>query len=512
MGPVSYGYENLTPYLEGVCSQWRPARIDLVGRVTRGVSLDSRARLRVCDLACGTGLSALIHAAANPQHEVVGIDFNPTHIAHARRRAEQAGLSNIRFYNRGIEELSDLGLAEFDLITISGAYSWLAPEVRRAVRAFVRRHLRPGGLFGAHYMTQPGWGSIEPLWKIARDIAAPGENNPGKRHAATVALLKGLTQTAFIKNHPIAARRIDKIVEMKPEGFAHEYLTAHWRPEYHVDVAHAFAEEAGLVYVGDCFNLWRNVPALSVPKSAQQLLAGIIDPALRETVYDYVVMALDRHGLFHKGQIPGGQPVGDLGDLTLGTLGAFGRKLPDGIAAPIGKIQLKGERFEAVITALTAGSRTVREIATSPACAKLERKAVVEAIGLLAAGEFIVPFAKKTATIDPAGVSKFRLSPFNAEQFRRPARQGAYALASPALGHALVLGELDACFAAGLAAVARAGMDGWLKQRFAKATMTRKDGTTLAGDDLIQYLAGEFDVFCRDKLPKLLELEVLLPS
>jgi SAM-dependent methyltransferase len=202
---VPQDYENLAPYQEELCHEWRPARLDYVARVGRGLGLDARARLRICDLACGAGLSVLLQAAAAPQHEVVGIDLNPTHIAQARRRAAEAGLANAHFHNRAIEETDDLGLDEFDVVTMSGAYSWLAPQVRRAARAFVRRHLRPGGLFGLHMMTLPGWSSVEPLWKLAREFAAPPERDPRKRHAATVALLAALRGSAFMGIHPVAA-------------------------------------------------------------------------------------------------------------------------------------------------------------------------------------------------------------------------------------------------------------------------------------------------------------------
>lgn len=512
MGSTGQGYENLTPYLEGVCAQWRPARVDLAARLARGIGLNPGAPLRVCDLACGSGLAALIHAAANPTHELVGIDFNPTHVAAARERARSAAVGNVQFVNRAVEDALSLPFGEFDLITISGSYSWLSPDVRRAIRTFVRWHLKPGGYFGVHYMTQPGWGSIEPLWKLARDIAAPNEANPAARHAATVNLLKNLAQSAFIKNHPVAAKRLDKIADMSPEGFAHEYLTAHWRPEYHVDVARAFADEAGLVYVGDCLNLWRNAPRLSVPRGAEKLMADIADPALRETVYDYVVMSLDRHGLYHKGQIPAEKAAGDLDGVRFGSLGPFGRKASDGFATPVGKVQLGGERFAAVCALLADRSLTVREILSDPACASFGREQVLEAIGLLAVGEIIVPFVAKGAGMEASGVTKFRLTRFNADQLRRPVRKGAFALASPTLGHAMLLGQLDATFVTGLLKAGRAGMHEWLRKRFAGATMNKKDQAPLTGDALIGHILSEYEVFVRDKVPKLLELEVLLPA
>lgn len=508
---LSLGYENLTPYVEGLCGQWRPARVDYVARVSKGLQFDTTVPLRICDLACGTGLSVLVQAAATPTHEIVGIDFNPTHIRDARQRSVALGITNAKFINRGVEDLGGIDLGEFDLITMSGAYSWLAPEVRRAVRDFVRRYLKPGGYFGVHAMTQPGWGSIEPLWKIARELAAPGESDAAKRHAATNNLLEQIANSAFMKNHPVAAKRVETIAKLDSTAFSHEYLTAHWRPEYFVDIARVFSEEAGLVYVGDCLNLWRNSNVLSTPRWAGKLLAGIADANIRETVQDYIVLALDRHALFHKGQIPIGEP-GRIGNMPLGTLGPFGHKLADGISSGIGKVKFDEERFKVVASTVADRSNTVANILSAPACTKLERKQAAEAIGLLAAGEIIVPFARETIARDVSAMERFNLSAFNRAQLSRPIRSGAWAFASPILGHAIGVGDLDVRFISGFVSAGRAGMEGWLRQQFRGATMNRKDGTKLEGEVLMKHVFGELEQFKNEKFPKLIELEILLPA
>lgn len=504
------GYENLVPYVEGLCSQWRTARIDYVARVSSGLQLNSAGPLRICDLACGPGLSALLQAVTNPRYEVVGIDFNPTHIRTARERAATHAVTNVRFINRGVEDMDGVDLGEFDLITMSGSYSWLAPEVRRAVRVFVHRYLKPGGYFGVHAMTQPGWGSVEPLWKIARELAAPNENDPGKRHSAAIAMFKELKESGFLKNHPIAAKRVEKIAEMTSQAFAHEYMTAHWRPEYYIDMARIFADEAGLVYVGDCMNLWRNLSAIKSPRWATKLLTDISDQNVRETILDFLVLAMDRHALFHKGQIPPAQ-TGALGTTPLGTLAAFGRKLADGMTTGAGKLKLEEERYRAVLAAVQDQSRSVSEIISDPMCSKFERKQVAEAIGLLSAAELLVPFVRSTEYRNVEGIAKFDLSPFNRAQLSRPIQGALCVVASPVLGHGLAIGDVDVRFIAGLVSVGRSGIGNWLRQQFRGATLNRKEGQKLEGEALIKHLLSEFEVFCKDKLPKLVELEILLP-
>ena len=51
-----------------------------------------------CELGCGQGFTTNILAATNPQGEFWGVDFNPTHIAAAKRLAEAARLENIHFF------------------------------------------------------------------------------------------------------------------------------------------------------------------------------------------------------------------------------------------------------------------------------------------------------------------------------------------------------------------------------------------------------------------------------
>jgi tRNA G46 methylase TrmB len=62
-----------------------------VGR-SRGRALRPR---RILELGFGQGLGLAVNAAANPDIAFEGCDFNPQHIAHARRLIEKAELGNL---------------------------------------------------------------------------------------------------------------------------------------------------------------------------------------------------------------------------------------------------------------------------------------------------------------------------------------------------------------------------------------------------------------------------------
>jgi ubiquinone/menaquinone biosynthesis C-methylase UbiE len=60
-----------------------------------------RAGHRVLDIGCGTGSFAVFIKRQQPQVKVIGIDPDPLALAHARRKAERAGL-RIEFVCAGV--------------------------------------------------------------------------------------------------------------------------------------------------------------------------------------------------------------------------------------------------------------------------------------------------------------------------------------------------------------------------------------------------------------------------
>ena len=114
---------------------------------------------RYLELGCGYGFGLILLASTFPEHDFVGVDFNPEHIAHARRLAASAGLSNIRF-----EEADFLDLArdwpehwgQFDYIVAHGIISWLSSTVRKALYKAMGNAAAPGALVYVSYNALPG--------------------------------------------------------------------------------------------------------------------------------------------------------------------------------------------------------------------------------------------------------------------------------------------------------------------------------------------------------------------
>jgi ubiquinone/menaquinone biosynthesis C-methylase UbiE len=103
------------------------------------------AGLRALDVGCGTGSLAI--ALARQGAHVTGIDISPQMLDIARRKVEEAGLSE----SVALVQMSAIDLDEryqagsFDLVTSSLAFSELSDDEQRFVLGQCRRLLAEGG-------------------------------------------------------------------------------------------------------------------------------------------------------------------------------------------------------------------------------------------------------------------------------------------------------------------------------------------------------------------------------
>jgi SAM-dependent methyltransferase len=117
-----------------------------IGRPQAAVTRLEEAGLidgRVLDAGCGTGENALYLAARG--HAVLGVDFAPSAIAKATRRAGDRRLSGrVSFVERDALTLGDIGRS-FDTILDVGLFHTLQPADRAAYAAALRAVVAPGG-------------------------------------------------------------------------------------------------------------------------------------------------------------------------------------------------------------------------------------------------------------------------------------------------------------------------------------------------------------------------------
>src|SRR5262245_43656508 len=119
------GYVGDVAYTLGFYRELSPTYLSLTC-VMNGVDGPSPTKpLRYCELGCGRGYGTVLLAAANPNIEFVGIDFNPSHVAEARSLASRANIGNLTFFEMSFGDAArstDPKLKDFDIVGIHGVY------------------------------------------------------------------------------------------------------------------------------------------------------------------------------------------------------------------------------------------------------------------------------------------------------------------------------------------------------------------------------------------------------
>ena len=94
-------------YAANLISSWIPSLEGVEAKLTKGA--------KVADVGCGLGASTILMAAAFPHSSFVGYDYHDSSIGTARRRAEDAGMSNRVTFE--IARAKDFPGRGYDLVT-----------------------------------------------------------------------------------------------------------------------------------------------------------------------------------------------------------------------------------------------------------------------------------------------------------------------------------------------------------------------------------------------------------
>ncbi len=323
------------------------------------------AGLAYCELGCARGLTSLVLAAVNPKAIFHAIDFNPSSIAHAKARARAAGLDNITFHERSFEGLTEpsAGLPMFDIVAMHGVWSWIAPELQRAIITFLKSHLKPGGLVYVSYNPLPAWNEMMPLQRVLRELATAQPGRSDQAVANALAMVNRLFEKKIIPpRFQDAINRLNEDTRLLGLIYmVHEYLHTGWSPYYFADVARAFGE-AKLGYAGSAY-LMENFLNIGLDEEQRTLLSGIAVPELRETLRDFCISNQFRQDVYVRGAraMPEAKRQSLLNELSF----ALVQPIPEFIevVAPNGmKWRPHPVAYRRILEALEAGPRSVREL------------------------------------------------------------------------------------------------------------------------------------------------------
>ncbi|WP_326562621.1 class I SAM-dependent methyltransferase [Micromonospora sp. NBC_01796] len=129
-------FRGSAPYYEAGRLPYAPGVVDAL---TDALALDGTGRL--LDVGCGPGTATL--PLAGSFEEAVGVDPDTDMLAEARRRAERAGIGNVRWVRARAEDLP-AGLGTFRVAMFAQSFHWMA---RDRVATTIRGMLQPGGAF-----------------------------------------------------------------------------------------------------------------------------------------------------------------------------------------------------------------------------------------------------------------------------------------------------------------------------------------------------------------------------
>ncbi|MDB5413328.1 MAG: ubiE [Rubritepida sp.] len=352
----SHGYVADSPYTFAYQSAQAPGNLALICAMM-GVEWQPKPRMVVVDIGCGRGYTVNTLAAANPGWTVMGLDYNPAHIAEAASLAERAEIDNATFIEADLAEMTDAEMdqiPEMDVVTLHGVWTWVGDPVRAGIVRLLSRRLKPGGLAYIGYNALPGFGADMGLQRLFRHLSAQQStgSSPMRAHAslATIRALHA-TRPANLPVTPMLQRLTDDDSEIDGAYLAHEFLTAHWRPVFFEDICADLAA-AKLDYVGSA-GLHENVPDMIFSPEQREIYEAMPVGPAREFMKDLVLQRPFRRDVFVRG-LRRTDPVVALDRLAIGACRLLGEEGPK-LGVPVGVAEMGPELWGPIAAALNEG-------------------------------------------------------------------------------------------------------------------------------------------------------------
>lgn len=477
MSRWSDGYVTESPYTEEYISALSPVELRLP-LVLAGLAPPPLAGgFDYCELGCGRGLTTALLAAAFPQGRFLATDFNPTHIAHARRFCADRGIANAAFFDDSFAEFLDRDLPEFDYVALHGVWSWVSDQQRSVLVEFLRRRLKVGGVAYVSYNALPGKMLHDPLRRLFKDLsgdpAAPAE----RRAARGLELFKACLAAPYgvfrllADKEKLAAGLLSK----EPGYLAHEYMGEHWK-SFYCDQVHAELAEAKLTFAATLDPVL-NMDALSVPPALAEAFRSLPSAGHKLLLKDMLLNVAFRKDLFVRGPLPlseaeqrraweqtflGRAPLHPEFVEEFGTPGGVVRMDRDPLFCQV--YDLLGQRSLSMAELLAMAPQGPQEM--------------LNALLLLLASEQLRPFAA-ACDIPDHGIG---LAGANAVSLRQAVEEGRGCwLSSPAFGNATLL-TLDECLM--LDAMLRGVADAEIPARVAAQTFAARRGIEVEGKNI----------------------------
>ena len=297
------GYVGDVPYAPRYHRACAPSWLHFVSTALARRAPDPSQPYRWCELGCGPAYGAAVLAAANPHALFHAIDANDDHVRAGQAWVDRAGLENLTVEQATFAELAardDDHFALFDYIVMTGVYAWVSPANQAALRDFVRRYLKPGGIVHVAYPCLPGMSAMIPLRNLFRDYAAGAHGDASARAAHALAHVRALGHSGatFFAAHPGLLQGLDAADAHHLGDFAHDYLAQHWQPLHVGDVVRGF-EQAGCRWLGSAQPA-ENIDAACLPAAVVSQVQATEPADLRESARAFCMNQALRNDIYQK--------------------------------------------------------------------------------------------------------------------------------------------------------------------------------------------------------------------
>jgi SAM-dependent methyltransferase len=489
------GYVTDTAYVHDFCRVQTPPMLALAA-LAGGVEAPGGAgeAIAYCDLGCGQGYTANLIAAANPGAQVLGIDFNPSHIANARAFAVAARLSNVNFREASFEEVAaDPAVPQFDIMAMHGVFSWISAQNRRALVALIAGRLKSGGLLYVSYDCMPGWAGVAPLRRIMARRFAPRAGLPSSAALERAIAYSDSLRAAdarFHRMYPNVEAQMERLKKTPRAYLAHELLTRDWEAFSFGQVADELAE-AKLAYVGSAY-LTDSVDRVNFTEAQQAFLASIDDATLREETRDMLLARQFRRDVFAKGVAATNERrIRERWLDTRFAMTSMEKDFDMTFDTPIGKLQLRPDIHGPLIELLRRGPMTLRDAIEGLPQPPTNWGSITDAIKVLVGRGDLQPALP--ATGDAARAPSMRA--FNAAVLERALESAEFGyLASPVTGGAVRIDRVAQLY---LLARQRGVADP------AEMLATLAQHATTAGDDAVSPAADAGRAFAQSETERI---------
>lgn len=420
------GYKSDIEYTGGFYREQSPSQINFACVINDIEPIPLDAPFTYCELGFGRGLTVNLLAAAHPQGRFYACDFNPAHVAGARRIAEDAGLSNLTLLEASFGEMADgqvADLPKFDFITLHGIYTWVAPEIQRDIVRFIAAYLKPGGVVYSSYNAMPGWTAALPLQRLLVELAdiKPNRSDLQVRQGAEFIQKLGEVQAAYITANPGAANRIEMLKTGNPHYLVHEYMHRAWKPLYFADVARDFAA-AKLEFVGSA-DPSQNFANIYLKPEQIALLNELPDSVVRETMKDYILNTGFRKDVFVRGakRMTPHRQMEWLRRMAV-ALTVPSKQVSLKIKLSFGELNLNENTYAPIVEALAQKPMTFQEIAAMPTLAGQSTSVILQFVSFLVAANQAAVFFHTQPKPNPVALAFNRAvakqASYNSDEFQ----------------------------------------------------------------------------------------------